>query len=374
MTTGFNPRIRFVDDKGYLTREAAQMLGFTDPGQGFQPSDATLTALANLNATPGILAQTGADAFSKRTLEAPAAGLTITNPAGAGGNPVFALANDLEALEAVTGTGFAARTATDTWAARTLAAPAAGLTITNPAGVAGNPTFALANDLAAVEGLSGTGFAVRTAADTWTIRTIAGTTPVSVSNGDGVSGNPTVSVSAASETASGVVELATDAETVTGTSTTLATHPSGVAAAIAAAGLSVSSGTWTPTLTTNGTNFDSVTYDAVTAGNYVTFGGIVFIVGRLRTDAVTIGSATGNILIGGLPFTAGGAPDATIAISNCQSWLGEEPLAAAVQSGATTMILFYRGSVSGGISLNVVSDVGTGANANECTFSGFYFT
>lgn len=47
-----------------------------------------------------------------------------------------------------------------------------------------------------------------------------------------------LSVRAASETQTGIVELGTDAETVTGTSTTLATHPSGVHAAIAAANLS----------------------------------------------------------------------------------------------------------------------------------------
>jgi hypothetical protein len=46
----------------------------------------------------------------------------------------------------------------------------------------------------------------------------------------------------ASQTVKGKVELATDAETVTGASTTLATHPSGVAAAIAAALASFSSG------------------------------------------------------------------------------------------------------------------------------------
>ena len=40
----------------------------------------------------------------------------------------------------------------------------------------------------------------------------------------------------ASETVKGLVELATNAETVTGTDTTRATHPAGVAAAIAAAG------------------------------------------------------------------------------------------------------------------------------------------
>ncbi len=49
------------------------------------------------------------------------------------------------------------------------------------------------SDLVAVEGLSGTGIAVRTASNTWTNRTITAGTGISVSNGDGVSGNPTVS-------------------------------------------------------------------------------------------------------------------------------------------------------------------------------------
>jgi hypothetical protein len=65
------------------------------------------------------------------------------------------------------------RTAADTWALRSLTAPAAGLTINNPAGVAGDPTFALANDLAALEALSGTHtIYYRSATDTWTAVTI----------------------------------------------------------------------------------------------------------------------------------------------------------------------------------------------------------
>lgn len=77
---------------------------------------------------------------------------------------------------------------------RTLVAPAAGITISNADGVAGNPTFALANDLGALEGLGSTGFAVRTAADTWTQRTIVAGAGLSIINGDGVAGNPTLSV------------------------------------------------------------------------------------------------------------------------------------------------------------------------------------
>lgn len=74
--------------------------------------------------------------------------------------------------------------------------PAAGLTITGgPINNSGTLTFALANDLAAIEALSGTGIAVRTTADTWATRTITGTTEqIAVTNGDGASGNPTISI------------------------------------------------------------------------------------------------------------------------------------------------------------------------------------
>lgn len=87
----------------------------------------------------------------------------------------------------------------------TLTQPAAGLTISN-SGVAitstGTRTLALANDLLGVEGLAGTGLAVRTATDAWTTRTLTGTAGrVTVTNGDGVSGNPTADLVASGVTA-----------------------------------------------------------------------------------------------------------------------------------------------------------------------------
>ncbi|MCK1517272.1 hypothetical protein IVB22_33170 [Bradyrhizobium sp. 190] len=113
------------------------------------------------------------------------------------GTNVQAFDADLSALAANSTDGFWAHTGAGTGAARTLTAPAAGLTITNPGGIAGNPTFVLANDLAAVESLASTGFAVRTTTDTWAQRTIAGTAnEISITNGDGVSGNPTASLPA----------------------------------------------------------------------------------------------------------------------------------------------------------------------------------
>lgn len=146
------------------------------PG-GYQPLDTDLSAYAALTTT-GLVARTGSGAAAARTLTGPAAGITVSNGNGVSGNPTLALANDLSALEGLSGTGLAARTAADTWAQRSIAVPAAGLTITNGDGVAGNPTLALANDLAAVEGLTSTGIVRRTATDTWS----AGTT-VSIAEG-----------------------------------------------------------------------------------------------------------------------------------------------------------------------------------------------
>lgn len=83
-----------------------------------------------------------------------------------------------------------------TFHGRTITQPAAGITVSNGTGISGNPTLALSDDLAAVEGLATTGMAVRTGTSTWTTRTLTAGSGVSISNGDGVSGNPTISAGA----------------------------------------------------------------------------------------------------------------------------------------------------------------------------------
>jgi len=142
------------------------------------------------------------------------AGISITGTAGTDTINI-APANDLAALEALATTGFPARTGAETWALRSLIQPAAGLTITNPAGIAGNPTFSLANDLAALEALGSTGVAVRTGANTWVQRTVVASaaedfTGINVVNGDGVSGNPTIGLDIDGLTSSPTEMAATD--------------------------------------------------------------------------------------------------------------------------------------------------------------------
>ena len=95
----------------------------------------------------------------------------------------------------MTTTGLVTQTSEGVYNARSVAVSGDGLQVTNGDGVAGNPTVALDDDVAAIEALTGTGLLVHTAAGTWTERTITAGTDISIVNGNGVSGNPTISVS-----------------------------------------------------------------------------------------------------------------------------------------------------------------------------------
>lgn len=80
-------------------------------------------------------------------------------------------------------------------------APTAGFTISgSPITGAGTFTFALSDDLAALEAMTGTGIVARTAANTYAQRTITAGTGISIADGSGVGGNPTITNSAPDQT------------------------------------------------------------------------------------------------------------------------------------------------------------------------------
>lgn len=163
-------------------------------GTDVQAYDADLTAVAGLSGT-GLIARTGAGTAATRSITTSGGGLSVTDGDGVSGNIELSLSGDTAALEALDSTGFPVRTGTSTWTQRSVAVSGDGLSITNGNGVSGNPTLSVANDLAAVEGITGTGCAARTGASTWTTRSMIGTSnEITVSNGNCVSGSPTFSL------------------------------------------------------------------------------------------------------------------------------------------------------------------------------------
>lgn len=142
--------------------------------------------------------------------------------------------------------------------------------------------------------ISGNGVIARTGAGTYTNRSIAAGTGISISNGDGVSGNPTVAVVSALQTYASNELTAAELQqlqnigstTISGTDwTALGLHEPG---------------TFTPAITTSGGG-ENISYTTQT-GNYTRFGDFVVGEGRLTINTVT-DPGSGTVNLSGAPFT-----------------------------------------------------------------------
>lgn len=101
-----SPRIVLVDQTGKLTSEGFRLLqALTQAVSGggtFQPLNTILTGLSGMGTGTGLVAQTAAASFLKRTLAA-SSPILIANPDGVAGNPTFTgdIASNAEAIAGV---------------------------------------------------------------------------------------------------------------------------------------------------------------------------------------------------------------------------------------------------------------------------------
>jgi len=136
-------------------------------------------------------------------------------------------------------------------------------------------------------------------------------------------------------------------------------------------------GTWTPTLVTTGAGFTSITYSGFTGGRYIKVGSVVHIQCILATDALTVGAASGNVQIGGLPFASAAASlglngRSAFSVGQASNFAINHPSGAFINNSSSVIFLMYRLTASGGLLELAPSDLGTGGTNNFILLSGTY--
>jgi hypothetical protein len=165
---------------------------------GFFKGNVNLTGTIRIQGgAPGIGKVLTSDANGTATWQTPSSGITsiATNNGITGGTitttGTIGLTGQALALHNLSSSGIIARTGNGTIAARTITAET-GITVTNGNGVSGNPTIGLTGQALALHNLSSSGIIARTGSGTVSARTITAGTGITVTNGNGVSGNPTI--------------------------------------------------------------------------------------------------------------------------------------------------------------------------------------
>jgi hypothetical protein len=174
----------------------AQALTGTELVPIVQDGGTVKTTVADIAATPvtnySFVTATSEGSLSQsRQLTTSGFGLTLTDN-GAGSTLVLSLSGAAASLVAA-GTGIQVKTSATTLTARSIAAGTTGLSIADGDGVAGNPTISLSGLVLNLAQSSGVGLLTRTSGNSIGLVTLTGTaSEIDVTNGTGDGANPTV--------------------------------------------------------------------------------------------------------------------------------------------------------------------------------------
>lgn len=133
-------------------------------------------------------------------------------------------------------------------------------------------------------------------------------------------------------------------------------------------------GTWTPSYSPASGAFDSIAYSSAT-GSYIKVGKLIYISGLIATSSVTIGTASGNLIISGIPFTPKSGAFPTASLGACYRFsfitVPNQVFASIESTGITVAVSAFNDITNINIT---VSDLTTGAASfsNQIKFSGIF--
>lgn len=126
-------------------------------------------------------------------------------------------------------------------------------------------------------------------------------------------------------------------------------------------------GTWTPVYLSSIGAFGAITYDATRQGTYTKIGNTILIRFKIVTDNMAVGTAGGQLKVGGLPFTAGQL--VAVYIGPVSSFSANAPWHGLVSG--TDVLCYHRTSVtSNSVSTAAATDPVFGAFADGNSMYG----